>query len=78
MGVSDCSVFCCTLLYVPAGFAVILVGRGGLVALLSLFSWCLVVVVWLFPAVQWVCLQFVVFPYHTHLLFFFIDHILQL
>ena len=36
--------------------------------LLSLSSWCLVVVVWLFIAVPWVCLQFVivVFPEHTH------------
>ena len=42
-----------------------------MVALLSLSSWCLVVVVWLFLAVPWVCLQFVivVFPDHTRLLF---------
>ena len=41
-----------------------------MVALLSLSSWCLVIVVWLFLAVPWVCLQFViaVFPDHTHLL----------
>ena len=46
-------------------------GKTGLVALLSLSSWCLVIVVWLFLAVPWVCLQFVivVFPDHTHLLF---------
>ena len=33
-------------------------------ALLSLSSWCLVIVIWLFLAVPWVCLQFVivVFP----------------
>ena len=38
--------------------------------LLSLSSWCLVIVVWLFLAVPWGCLQFVivVFPDHTHLL----------
>ena len=43
-----------------------------LVALLSLSFWCLVIAVWLFLAVQRVCLQFVivVFPDHTHLLFF--------
>ena len=37
-------------------------------ALLSLSSWCLVIVVWLFLSVPWVCLQFVimVFPDHTH------------
>ena len=40
-------------------------------ALLGLSCWCLVIVVWLFLAVLWVCLQFVivVFPDHTHLLF---------
>ena len=40
-------------------------------ALLSLSSWCLMVVVWLFLAVPWVCLQFVivVYPDHTPLLF---------
>ena len=38
----------------------------------SLSSWCVVIVVWLFLTVSWVCLQFVivVFPDHTHLLFF--------
>ena len=42
-----------------------------MVALLSLSSWCLVIVVWLFLTVSWVCLQFaiVVFPDQTHLLF---------
>ena len=41
------------------------------VALLSSSSWCLVMVVWLFLAVPWVCLRFVivVFSDHTHLLF---------
>ena len=64
------------LLYVtlcPSSFAIILMGKRELVALLSLSSWCLVVVVWLFFAVLWVCLHFVivVFPDHTHLLFLF-------
>ena len=47
-------------------------GKRELVALLSLSSWCLVIDVWLFLAVPWVCLQsvIVVFPDHTHLLFF--------
>ena len=47
-------------------------GKRELAALLSLSSCCLVSVVWLFLAVPWVCLQFVivVFPDHTHLLFF--------
>ena len=34
------------------------VGLWGMVALLSFSSWCLVIDVWLFPAVPWVCLQF--------------------
>ena len=74
MGVCNCSMFCCTLRYVRSSFAIILFGKGKLVALLSLSSWCFVVVLWLFLAVPWVCPQFVivVFPDHTHLLFFII------
>ena len=47
------------------------VRERGLVVLLSLSSCCLVIVAWLFLAVPWVCLQFVIelFPGHTHLLF---------
>ena len=46
MGVCNCSIFlCCTLLYVPFSFAIILMGKRELVALLSLSSWCLVIVV---------------------------------
>ena len=46
-------------------------GKRELVALFSLSSWCLVSVAWLFLAMPWVCLQFVivVFPDHTLLLF---------
>ena len=46
-------------------------GNRELVALLGLSPWCLVVVEWLFLAVTWGCLQFVivVFSDHTHLLF---------
>ena len=71
VGVCNYSKFCCTLLYVPSSFAIILMGKRELIALLGLPSWCLVVVVWLFLTVAWVCLQFVivVFPDHTHLLF---------
>ena len=63
--------FCCTLLYVHSSIAIILVGKTELVALLTLYSWCLVMVERLFLAVQWGCLRFVivVFPDHTHLLF---------
>ena len=69
--------FCYTLFYVPSSFAIILMGKRELVALLSLSSLCLVIGVWLFLAVSWMCLQFVivVFPDHTHLLFF-IDSLL--
>ena len=63
--------FCCTFLCVPSSFAIILMGKRELVALLSLSSWRLVIVVWLFLAVSWVSLQFVivVFSDHTRLLF---------
>ena len=63
--------FCCTLLYVHSSFTIILMGKRELVALLGFCSWCLVMVVWLFLAVPWVCLRFVsvVFSEHTHLLY---------
>ena len=40
MGVCNCSVFCCTLLYVHSSIAIILMGKRELVALLNLSSWC--------------------------------------
>ena len=51
-----------------SGNAIILMGKRELVALLNLPSWCLVMVEWLFFAVPWVFLRFVivVFPDHTH------------
>ena len=55
------------LLYVHSSFAIILMGKRGLV---GLSSWCLVIVVWLFFVVPWGCLQFVVFPDHSHYLLF--------
>ena len=68
MGVCDCSMFCCTFLYVHSSFAIIFIGKRELVALHGLSSWCLVVVVWLFLAVLWVSGQFVivVFPDLAH------------
>ena len=50
---------------------IVLMGKRGLVALLSLSTWCLVLVVWLLLLVPWVYLQLVtvVCPDHTHLLF---------
>ena len=71
MEVCNCSMFCCTLLYVHSSTAIILMGKRELVALLGLSSWCLVVVMWLFLVVPWGCLRFVnvVFPDQTHLRF---------
>ena len=71
MGVCNCSMFCCTLLYVHSSIAIILMGKRELIALLNLSSWCLVMVERLFLAVPRGCQQFVivVFPDYTHLLF---------
>ena len=58
VGVSNCSMFCCTLLYFHSSFAIILMGKRELVALLLFLpSQCLVMVVWLFLTVPRVCLQ---------------------
>ena len=67
VGYCNCSMFCWELLYVHSSFAITLMGKRELVDLLSLSSRCLVIVVWLFLAVPWVCLLFVivVFPDHT-------------
>ena len=68
------------LLYVHSCFAIILMGKRErereLDALLSLSSWCLMLVVWLFLSVPWLCLQFVIviFPDHTDLLFLGVIH----
>ena len=51
VGVCNWLVFCCTLLYVHSSFAIILMGKRELFALLSLSSWCLVIVALLFFAV---------------------------
>ena len=68
MGVYNCSVFCCTLLYVHSSFAIILMGKRELVALLRLSSWCFVRVVWLFLVMPRGSLGFVivVFPDYTY------------
>ena len=52
-------------------------GKRELVALLNLYSWCLVVVERLFLAVPRGCLRLVivVVPDHTHLLFFRKGHL---
>ena len=71
-GFCNCSMFCCALLYAHSSFAIILTGRRELVALLYLSSWCPVIVVSFFLVMSHVCLQFVivVFPDHTHFLFY--------
>ena len=74
MGVCNCSMFCCTLLYVHSSIAIILMGKRELVALLNLSSWCLVMVEWFFLGSPLGCLPFVivVYPDHTHQLFFLV------
>ena len=59
--------FCCTLPYVHSSIAIILMGKIELAALLNLSLWCFVTVEWLFFAVPWGCLRFVivVFPDYT-------------
>ena len=71
VGVCNCSMFCCTLLYVHSSIAIILMGKRELVALL-LSSWYLVMVEQLFLVMPRGYLRFVivVFPDHSHLLFF--------
>ena len=44
VGVCNCYMFCCALLYVHSSIAIILMGKRELAALLGLSSWCLVVV----------------------------------
>ena len=68
--------FYCTLLYVQFSIAIILIGNRELDVLLNLSFWCLVKVEWLFLAVPWGCLRFVimVFPDHTHLLFLSVEN----
>ena len=44
VGGCNCSMFCCTLLYVHSSIAIILMGKRELVALLNLSSWCLMMV----------------------------------
>ena len=71
VGAYNCSLFCCALLFVRSGFAIISIGKRELIALLCLSSWYFVIVVWLVLTMQRVCLQcvIVVFPDHTHVLF---------
>ena len=70
MGFCNCSMFCCALLCVNSGFAIISMGKKEIAALLCLSSWCLVNAVWLFLTMSWVCLQFVIVVYLDHTLYF--------
>ena len=67
----NCSMVCCAILCFHSSFAIILLGKRELVALLILSCWYLVMDEWLFLAVPRVCLQFiiVVFPDHTYLIY---------
>ena len=51
-----------------------LMGKRELVALLSLSSWCLVIVVRLFLVVSWVGLQFVIVVFADHTFFLLLRH----
>ena len=79
MGVCNCSMFCCMLLYVHSSIAIILMGKRELIALLNCSFWCLVMVELLFLAVPRGCLQLVivVFPDHTRLLFLKIINLMK-
>ena len=73
--VCNCSMFCCTLLYVHFSIAIILMGKRELVALLDLSSWCLVMVGWFFFTVPWGCLLFVIVGIScSYLLTIFAEH----
>ena len=71
MEICNCSIFCCTLLYVHSSIEIILMGKKEMVALFNLSSWCLMMVERLFLAGPWGCLRFVIVvsPDQTHLLF---------
>ena len=73
----NCYMFCCTFLYVPSSFAIILMGKRELVALLSLSSCCLVIVAWHFLVVPWVGLQFVIVVFLIKLTYYF-DALIEL
>ena len=71
------SLFCYTVLSVLSSFEIILMRKIELAAFLYFFPLCIMTVsaLWFFLVVPLVGLQgvFVVFPYHTHLPFLFIN-----
>ena len=60
------SLFCCALLLFHSSFAIILMGQRELLDLVILYSWCLVIVVWLFLAMPRGYLQFVIVVVPDH------------
>ena len=75
VGVYNCSMYCCTLLYVHSSIAIILMGKRELIALLNLSSWCLVMVERLFLAVPRGCLQFMIVVFLIILTYYFWYHV---
>ena len=71
VGVCSCSVFFLYVALCPFWVCSHLGGEEGTGCVAWFVFLCLVVVVWLFLAVPWICLRFVivVFPDPTHLLF---------
>ena len=72
VGVLCCSLFWYVLLYVLSSFAIILTRKRELVALLLLSFGRLVAVgvLWVFLAVLWVGLRFVIVVFHNQILSF--------
>ena len=70
MGFCVSSLFCCALLCVFSSFAVILMGKSKLIALLCWSFWFIVVVIFLllFFTVPWVRLQCVIVVFFDFLL----------
>ena len=60
------SIIGCALLSVNSSFAIIMMGKREVAGMLSLSSWCLVIIVWLFLAVPRVSLKFVIVVFHDH------------
>ena len=63
--------FCCELLFFHSSFAIILMGKRELAALLRLSFWCLVVVVWFLLTMPRVCLQSVIVVFPDHITYYF-------
>ena len=79
VGVYVCSMFYCTLLYVPSSFAIIMMGKRELAAILNLSSWCLLIVFFfalICGAMGLSAAGGCVFPKHTHLLFDIFSYII--